>query len=69
VNGIMARTFAHETVTELAKHATIPVINGLTDLLHPCQGLTDYFTMKERFGKTEGLKLAYVGTGTTWRTP
>jgi ornithine carbamoyltransferase len=63
VNGIMARTFAHETVTELAKHATIPVINGLTDLLHPCQALTDYFTMRERFGKTAGLKLAYVGDG------
>lgn len=63
VNGIMARTFAHETVTSLAEHATIPVVNGLTDLLHPCQALTDYFTMREKFGKTEGLKLAYVGDG------
>jgi ornithine carbamoyltransferase len=63
VNGIMARTFAHDTVLELARHATIPVINGLTDLLHPCQGLTDYFTMKEKFGNLAGLKLAYVGDG------
>jgi ornithine carbamoyltransferase len=63
VNGIMARTYAHQTVLDLAKHATVPVINGLTDLLHPCQALADYFTMKEKFGKTEGLKLAYVGDG------
>jgi len=63
VNGIMARTFAHETVTELARHATIPVINGLTDLLHPCQALTDYFTARERFGNTKGLTLAYIGDG------
>ena len=63
VNGIMARTFAHETVLELARHATIPVINGLTDLLHPCQALTDYFTMSEKFGKLASLKLAYVGDG------
>ncbi|MEP0774129.1 MAG: ornithine carbamoyltransferase [Acidobacteriota bacterium] len=63
VNGIMARTFAHSTVTELAKYATIPVINGLTDLLHPCQALTDYFTMREVFGHTRGLTLAYVGDG------
>jgi ornithine carbamoyltransferase len=63
VDGIMARTFAHQTVLDLAKHATVPVINGLTDLLHPCQVLADYFTMRERFGKTKGLKLAYVGDG------
>jgi ornithine carbamoyltransferase len=63
VNGIMARTFAHETVTGLAKHATIPVINGLTDLLHPCQALADYFTVREHFGHTKGLTLAYVGDG------
>jgi len=62
-NGIMARTFAHSTVTELARHATVPVINGLTDLLHPCQALTDYFTARERFGHTRGLTLAYVGDG------
>ncbi len=63
VNAIMARTFAHSTVTQLAEHATVPVINGLTDLLHPCQALTDYFTARERFGNTRGLTLAYVGDG------
>jgi ornithine carbamoyltransferase len=63
VSGIMARTFAHSTVTDLAKYATVPVINGLTDLLHPCQGLTDYFTVREKFGHTRGLTLAYVGDG------
>jgi ornithine carbamoyltransferase len=63
VNGIMARTFAHTTVTELARYATVPVINGLTDLLHPCQALTDYFTAREVFGHTRGITLAYVGDG------
>jgi ornithine carbamoyltransferase len=63
VDGIMARTFAHQTVLDLARYASIPVVNGLTDLLHPCQALTDYFTMSERFGSLKGLKLAYVGDG------
>jgi ornithine carbamoyltransferase len=63
VNGIMARVFAQEDLVELAKHATVPVINGLSDLLHPCQALADYFTLLERRGKVEGLKLAYVGDG------
>ncbi|MEO8218449.1 MAG: ornithine carbamoyltransferase [Acidobacteriota bacterium] len=63
LDGIMARTFAHKTVTDLAEYASIPVINGLTDLLHPCQGLTDYFTALERFGDLEGRKIAYVGDG------
>jgi ornithine carbamoyltransferase len=63
VDGIMARTFTHDTVVQLARHASIPVINGLTDLLHPCQALTDYFTMSEKFGSLAGLKLAYVGDG------
>jgi ornithine carbamoyltransferase len=63
VDGIMARTFAHETVTELARWAEVPVINGLTDLLHPCQALADYFTLRERFGHTRGLTMAYVGDG------
>jgi ornithine carbamoyltransferase len=63
VDGIMARTFAHETVTELARHATVPVINGLTDLLHPCQVMADLQTVREIFGKLSGLKLAYVGDG------
>ncbi|HEY2290092.1 MAG TPA: ornithine carbamoyltransferase [Thermoanaerobaculia bacterium] len=66
IDGIMARTFAHQTVTDLAKHGSIPVINGLTDDLHPCQALTDYFTLMEVFGGLDALrgrKLAYVGDG------
>jgi ornithine carbamoyltransferase len=64
LDAIMARTFAHSTVTDLAEHSTIPVINGLTDLLHPCQGLTDYFTAWEKFDrKLEGRKIAWVGDG------
>src|SRR6478609_209676 len=66
IDGIMARTFAHQTVTDLAKYGTIPVINGLTDDLHPCQALTDYFTLSEVFGGLDALrgrKLAYVGDG------
>jgi ornithine carbamoyltransferase len=63
VDGIMARTFAHKTVTDLAEYATVPVINGLTDLLHPCQGLTDYFTAWEKFGDLSGRKIAYIGDG------
>ena len=63
VDGIMARVFAQEDLVELARHATVPVINGLSDLLHPCQALADYFTLLERRGSLEGLKLAYVGDG------
>src|SRR5947208_4324036 len=66
VDGIMARTFAHQTVLDLAKYGSVPVINGLTDDLHPCQGLTDYFTLSEVFGGLDALrgrKLAYVGDG------
>jgi ornithine carbamoyltransferase len=63
LDGIMIRTHAHSDVVELAQHATIPVINGLTDLLHPCQALTDIFTVYEKLGKLEGLTLAYVGDG------
>lgn len=63
LNGIMIRTFAHSDVVELAKYADIPVINGLTDLLHPCQALTDLFTILEKKRKLQGLKLAYVGDG------
>jgi ornithine carbamoyltransferase len=60
----MARTFAHRTVTDLAEHASVPVINGLTDLSHPCQALTDYFTAWEKFGgELRGRKIAYVGDG------
>src|SRR5436305_12081996 len=63
VDGIMARTFAHQTVTDLARYGAVPVINGLTDDLHPCQGLTDYFTLREVFGDLAGRKIAYVGDG------
>ena len=63
LNGIMIRTFSQESVEEFARYATIPVINGLTDLLHPCQLLSDLFTIIERRGTYEGLKVAYVGDG------
>jgi ornithine carbamoyltransferase len=63
VDAIMARTFAHKTVTDLAEYATVPVINGLTDLLHPCQGLTDYFTAWEKLGDLKGKKIAWIGDG------
>jgi ornithine carbamoyltransferase len=63
VDGIMIRTFGHSICTDLAKHAKIPVINGLTDLLHPCQAMADYFTMLEIKGKLEGLKVAFLGDG------
>ena len=63
VDGIMARTFAHKTVTDLAEYASVPVINGLTDLSHPCQAMTDYFTAWEHLGDLKGKKIAYVGDG------
>ncbi len=63
LNAIMIRTFSHQDVLDLAKYASIPVINGLTDLLHPCQVLADLFTILEKRRKLEGLKLAYVGDG------
>jgi ornithine carbamoyltransferase len=63
LNGIMIRTFAHQDVIDLAAGASIPVINGLTDLLHPCQVLADLFTILEKKGKLKGLKLAYIGDG------
>lgn len=63
VDGIMLRTFAHSICTGLAEHATVPVINGLTDLLHPCQAMADYFTMLEAKGSLKGLAVAYVGDG------
>ena len=63
VHGIVARTFAHESVLELAANASIPVINALTDLCHPCQALADYFTLHEKFGDLKGLRLAFVGDG------
>ncbi|MFQ5505847.1 MAG: ornithine carbamoyltransferase [Planctomycetota bacterium] len=63
VHCVVARTYRHRTVKELAKHAQIPVINGLTDYLHPCQGLTDFFTLTELWGDVKGKWLAYVGDG------
>lgn len=63
VDAIMIRTFSHERVVELAKHATIPVINGLTDLFHPCQALADLMTIQEIKGNLEGIKMAYIGDG------
>jgi ornithine carbamoyltransferase len=63
LDGIMIRTYAHEDVVELARYADIPVINGLTDWVHPCQGLADIFTLYEKKGRVAGLKLAYVGDG------
>ena len=63
VDGIMARTFAHSDVVDLAQYGTIPVINGLTDDLHPCQALADYFTLYEVFGELTGRTLAYIGDG------
>ena len=64
LDGIMIRTFGHDRVEELAEYASIPVINALTDLLHPCQVLTDLLTIREHKGKElQGLKMAYVGDG------
>jgi ornithine carbamoyltransferase len=62
-DGIMARTYAHSTVEDLARFASVPVINGLSDLLHPCQALADFLTIRERFGTARGLRLCYVGDG------
>ena len=61
LNGILIRTHDHQEVVDLAEHATIPVINGLTDLNHPVQILADIFTIKEKLGTTENIKVAYVG--------
>jgi ornithine carbamoyltransferase len=63
VDGIVARVNSHETVLTLAQHASVPVINGLSDRLHPCQALADFFTLRERRGRLEGLTLTYVGDG------
>ncbi len=63
VHGIMARVFAHEHVVGLAQYSQVPVINGLSDYTHPCQGLADVFTVWEKLGQLEGVRLAYVGDG------
>lgn len=63
LDGIVIRTYDHATVEEWSREATMPVINGLTDLSHPCQALSDLLTIKEKKGKLKGIKIAYVGDG------
>ncbi len=63
VDGIMARTFSYQTILDLAKYASVPVINGLTDYDHPCQILADLFTIYEKKGELKGLTLTYIGDG------
>ena len=63
VSGLMIRAYKHSTIEEFARHATIPVINGLSDLEHPCQLLADIMTIQEHFGSTRDLKVAWVGDG------
>ena len=63
VNGIVLRTFSQATIEGMAEYASVPVINALSDVEHPCQGLTDYFTLQERFGDLKKVTLAYVGDG------
>src|SRR5690606_17173568 len=60
-DGIMARVFAQETVAELAAHAPVPVINGLSDLAHPCQAMADLLTIRDEFGEIAGRRVAYIG--------
>ena len=63
LDGIMIRTYGHERIEELARYADVPVINALSDLLHPCQALTDLLTIREHKGNLAGLKMAYAGDG------
>lgn len=63
VDGIVARTFFHKDILELAEYSTVPMINGLSDLLHPCQAMADVYTIKEKLGKLKGVKFAFVGDG------
>lgn len=63
VNGIAIRTFGQDTIQELARYATVPVINALSDYLHPCQALTDLYTIKEKFGSYTNIKIAFIGDG------
>jgi len=63
VDCIVARTYSHRGIEELAKYSSVPVINGLTDLLHPCQALSDLFTVREKFSNLKKVKFAYVGDG------
>jgi ornithine carbamoyltransferase len=63
IDVIVLRTFSHDTITEMARFARVPVVNALSDVEHPCQALADIFTLEERFGDLRGLRLAYVGDG------
>jgi ornithine carbamoyltransferase len=63
VDGILARVYAQATIEDLARYASVPVINGLSDLLHPCQALADFLTVRERFGSERGFPMCYVGDG------
>ena len=63
LDAIVARTHTHEDIVSLTKNSSVPVINGLSDLFHPCQGLTDLYSIKENFGTTDGLTVAYIGDG------
>jgi len=62
-NGIVARVYSHQTIEELARWSSVPVINALSDLYHPCQAFADMFTLQEHFGSVRGIKLAYIGDG------
>ncbi|MDP3790817.1 MAG: ornithine carbamoyltransferase [Candidatus Omnitrophota bacterium] len=61
LDGLVARTYKHEDAEDLAKYATVPVVNGLSDFAHPCQALSDIFTIKEKFGTFKGITLSYIG--------
>ncbi len=63
LDGIMIRTYAHQDVVDLGKYSTIPVINGLTDLLHPCQAASDLLTMREKLGRLQGVNMTFLGDG------
>lgn len=63
VDAVVIRTYAHENILELARHTNIPVINGLSDLLHPCQALSDIYSIKEKLQRLKGITLAYIGDG------
>src|SRR5271155_3938121 len=63
MNIIVLRTYAHDTITEMAACSKVPIINALSDLEHPCQAIADFFTLEERFGSAEGLHFTYVGDG------
>jgi ornithine carbamoyltransferase len=63
VSAIVLRTYAHETITEMAQYASVPVVNALSDLEHPCQAIADFMTLQERFGDLRGFNFTYVGDG------